>query len=116
MNARSFYEYVIRQDAEHLQNYFCEDAVVKWVCTGEEFTANEYIKFNCSYPNSWDGEIEKIETIGDKVIIAAKVYAKDGSASFHVVSFIKLRDGLISEMEEYWGEDGDVPQWRKDLK
>ena len=116
MNARSFFEYVIAQDEDKLQEYFSENAVVRWMCTGEEFTAQEYIKVNCMYPNSWDGEIERIVTVDDSVIIAARVFAKEGTESFHVVSFIKLRDGLISEMDEYWAEDGDVPQWRADLK
>ncbi|EEV19128.1 hypothetical protein TREVI0001_0232 [Treponema vincentii ATCC 35580] len=32
--------------------------------------------------------------------------------SFHVVSFIKIKDDKIISMDEYWGDDGAPPQWR----
>ncbi len=46
------------------------------------------------------------------------LYSLKGSAkrrksrSLHVVSFLKLVDGQIAEMDEYWSDDGDVPEWR----
>lgn len=30
----------------------------------------------------------------------------------HVVTFIKLRDDKICEMDEYWADDGEIPSWR----
>ena len=41
---------------------------------------------------------------------------KNKSLSFHVVSFMKIRDGRISALDEYWGDDGDAPQWRLEKK
>ena len=38
------------------------------------------------------------------------------SASFHAVTFIKLKDDLISEMDEYWADDGEVPERRLNLR
>ncbi|WP_196799926.1 hypothetical protein [Treponema vincentii] len=38
------------------------------------------------------------------------------AASFHVVSFIKIKDGKIVLMDEYWGDDGAPPQWRLEKK
>ena len=37
-------------------------------------------------------------------------------ASFHVVSFFEIVDNKITSLDEYWGEDGDVPQWRKEKR
>ncbi|KXB93065.1 hypothetical protein HMPREF3191_00605 [Veillonellaceae bacterium DNF00626] len=31
-------------------------------------------------------------------------------------NFIKLKDDLISEMDEYWANDGEVPEWRLNLR
>lgn len=42
------------------------------------------------------------------------VYAINKHVSFHVVSFISLKDDKIISIDEYWGEDDDVPQWRLD--
>lgn len=50
------------------------------------------------------------------IITAARVYPKDRSASFHVTSFIKLKDDKIVAMDEYWADDGEAPKWRQDMK
>ncbi len=36
--------------------------------------------------------------------------------SFHLVSFIKLKNDLIYEMDEYWSDDCEAPSWRRELK
>ena len=54
--------------------------------------------------------------VGDLIISATHVYAKDHSVSFHVTSFIQLKDDKISCIDEYWGDDGYAPQWRQDMK
>ena len=78
--------------------------------------ADEIRESNCDYPGDWDGEVEKIVTTDDMVITATRVYPKDHSASFHVTSFIKLKDDKIIAMDEYWADDGEAPKWRQDLK
>jgi len=49
------------------------------------------------------------------MISVVKVFLKDQSASFHAVSFCKLENGLIAEMDEYWADDGAPPEWRQKL-
>ena len=41
------------------------------------------------------------------------VYPKDRTSSFHVVSFIRVIDGKIVSVDEYWADDGDAPEWRQ---
>lgn len=112
MNVEKFWKDVLNQDEEALKNYFHRDAIIKWPCTNEIFTVNEYIKANCEYPGSWDGEIKKIIQIDNEIISVVKVYPRTGEESHHVVSFIKLHDGLIIDLEEYWSDDGNPPEWR----
>ena len=112
MNIRNFWDAVLKQDAERLRTFFSDSAYVNWHCTDEHFTAEEYIRVNCEYPGTWDGTIERIERIGDVIISVVNVYRADKSASFHAVSFIKLKDGKIVSMDEYWADDGKAPQWR----
>ncbi|RDW95995.1 hypothetical protein gvb04_05255 [Gardnerella vaginalis] len=90
-------------------------AVIRWHCTNEKFSAQEYIDVNCNYPGDWDGAIECIEEMGEILITAVRVFPKNRSASFHVVSFVKFKDNLISELDECWADDGEAPDWRKKL-
>lgn len=115
MDISSFWKNVLDQNRLALPAYFCEDAIIRWHCSNEQFTVSEYIRANCDYPGNWDGEIERIDLKDDMVITVVRVYSTDKSAFFHVVSFIKLRNGLICEMDEYWADDGEAPLWRREM-
>lgn len=104
------------QNKEVLQAYFCKDAVIRWHCTNEIFSVQEYIKDNCDYPGEWDGEIERIYKAGETWITVVCVFPRDKSASFHAVSFIKLKEDRISEIDEYWGAAGEAPEWRLNMR
>lgn len=115
MNINLFWQYVLTQDADNIRAFFLEDACIRWHCTNECFTLDEYIIANCEYPGDWDGEIERIEQSGDLIVTAVRVFPKDRSTSFHVVSFIRLADDKITSMDEYWADDGPAPRWRQEM-
>ena len=116
MDIDRFFKTVLSQNAEELRKYFQKNAVIKWHCTNEFFTLDEYIKANCEYPGNWNGEIERVEENENTIILACRVFLTDNSESFHVVSFIYLEENLIIEMDEYWSDDGLAPEWRKKMK
>lgn len=103
---------VAAQNRANLKSHFLADAVINWHNTNESFSVEEYIIANCEYPGEWYGNVERVETIDDLVISVARIWARDNSNSFHVVSFFKIKDGKISSLDEYWGDDGTAPQWR----
>lgn len=111
----AFWHSIITQSRATLPGFFHPDAIIRWHCTNEQFTVEEYVKVNCDYPNDWEGEIERVEENGDTIVLVGRVFPKDKSESYHVVSFIKVRDGKVAEMDEYWADDGEVPKWRADL-
>lgn len=115
MDIYAFWTAVLRQDREAIRSYFAPDAYVNWHCSNEHFTVEEFIQANCDYPGQWDGEIQRLEQTGDLTISVAHVYSRDRALSFHVTSFIKVRDGKILSVDEYWGDDGPAPQWRQDM-
>ena len=115
LDIKQFWSAVLAQDRETLKRFLHEEAVVNWHCTNERFTAEEFIRVNCDYPGDWDGEVERVEWIGDMVITVTHVWPKDRSASFHAISFIRTRQGMIVSMDEYWADDGDAPLWRQAL-
>lgn len=121
MQITAYFQDVVKQDAQKLKNYFAKDAKVLWHNTNECFTAEEFIRANCEYPGSWDGEIEILTSMQDGWILAARVWEKDlaqngEEVSFHVVSFVHMQGEKISRIDEYWGDDGKAPQWRLDKK
>lgn len=112
LDIESFWKDVLEQNAEALKGYFCENAYVNWHNTNEHFTAEEFIRANCEYPGKWAGEIERKEVMVDLIITAAHVYSRDRALSFHVTSFIRVSGGKIAAIDEYWGDDGEPPEWR----
>lgn len=114
MDLYQYWSDTLRQDAAAMRRYFHPDACVRWHNTNELFTVDEFIRANCEYPGQWDGNVERVEKAGDQVITATHVFTKDKSLSFHVVSFILLKEDKIISIDEYWGDDGAVPQWRQD--
>ena len=116
MDYKAFWQDVLSQDRNNLPSWFREDAVIRWHCSNEQFTVAEYIRVNCDYPNDWSGEIERVEETGNTVILAGRVYPVDRSMSFHVVSFLRIDGDKIAEMDEYWADDGEAPNWRREMK
>ena len=112
MDVKEFWIDVLAQNREKLISYFHKDAVIRWHCSNELFTVSEYVKANCEYPGEWEGKIERIEKTENMIITAVRVYSVNKSSSFHVVSFIKTENNLITEMDEYWADDTEVPEWR----
>lgn len=115
MNIKAFVAAVLRQDADELRTCFHPDAYVNWHNTNEHFTVEEYIRANCEYPGQWMGEIEQFIETEDRIVVATHVRSTDGKISCHCTSFIRLQDDKIISMDEYWGDDGEAPQWRQEM-
>lgn len=115
MNIKQFWKDVLAQDRDAIREYFCDDAYVNWHCTNEHFTVEEFIRANCDYPGEWDGVVELIENAGDTAITVTHVYPKDKSLSFHVISFMRIKQDKIISVDEYWADDGEAPQWRQQM-
>jgi hypothetical protein len=114
LNIYDFWKDVLAQDAEAIRKYFDKTAYINWHCTNEHFNVEEFLIANCEYPGDWDGKVERVEHINDLLVTVTHVYPKDRSLSFHVTSFFRICDDKILAVDEYWADDGDAPQWRKD--
>lgn len=112
---REFWEAVLRQDREAIRGYFCPEAEIRWHCTNEAFTPEEFIRANCDYPGSWEGEVQRQEELPGGAVTVTLVREKGGGAAFHAVSFFRLREGKILSIDEYWGDDGPPPSWRREM-
>ncbi len=115
MDIHDFINAVLNQDAAKLRTFFQLDASINWHNTNEHFTVDEYIQANCDYPGNWIGEIEKRIQTQNMCVVATHVCSTDHKISCHCTSFIQLKNNKIVCLDEYWGDDGDIPQWRKDM-
>lgn len=94
-----------------------EDAEVRLPNTREIFIGRDkYINFNKRYPGRWIITLDKIFSKDDIVVSAVEVEAEDRSISFYATSFFTFKDNLISEIAEYWGDNGEPPKWRIEEK
>ncbi len=109
-----YWRAVAEQEEDALRAYFCPDARIRWHCSNEDFSVEEFLRANCEYPGEWRGQVERIEEFGDTVVTAVRVWTE--GASFHVASFFRMRAGKIAELDEYWGDDGPAPQWRREKR
>ena len=114
MDIKSFWAAILAQNESGIRAYFHPDGFINWHCTNEHFCVEEFIIANCQYPGEWDGEVERVERMNDLIVTAVRVYPKDRSASYHVTSFIRVKNDKIISMDEYWADDGSAPQWRLD--
>lgn len=90
-----------------------ENAEVWLPNTREVFRGRDkYINFNKKYPGRWLINIDKIFSKEDIVVSAVRVESEDKASSFYATSFFTIRDNLISEITEYWGDNGEPPEWR----
>lgn len=112
---KTYWREVLAQNKTTLPSYFCENAHVYWHNSNECFNVEEFVIANCEYPNTWQGEIERLELHGEQAITVTKVYSIDGQCSFHAVSFFQFQEGKILRLDEYWGDDGCPPSWRADM-
>lgn len=75
---------------------------MNWHGTNERFTVEEYIRANCEYPGTWDGEIESIDRMGDLFFVVTRVFPMDRSSSCHCVSRICWQENKICSLDEWW--------------
>ncbi len=116
MDYFSYWDDVIRQQAERLPRWFAEDAEIQWPCTNERFTAGSFIRASCAYPGAWNGRVEKLAAIPGGAVTVVRVWSETENRAFHVTSFFEVADGKIASLTEYWADDGSAPAWRQEMR
>jgi hypothetical protein len=112
----SLYEEMDNQNWDNLRNYFDKDAVINWNNTNESFNVEEFILANLEYPGNWTFKIERLESKDNLVISVVRVSLKGEGVSSYGTSFFEFKENKIVLLNEYWGDNGNPPQWRMDKK
>ncbi len=110
---QAYFAYFDQRDFEEARSLLSDDLMVWYPNTREVFQGSRpYIQMNQEYPGHWRIELKELHTLDDQIITITRVYQEGNNQSFHAVSFFRFNRGKISEIHEYWGEDGEAPQWR----
>lgn len=100
-----YWVYITTQNERELEKFFHKDACIRWHNTNEQFNVSEFIRANCDYPGTWNGEIERIEQIENTIITVTRVW--NNEISFHVTSFFGIECGKI----KIWMNTGVMMVW-----
>lgn len=111
---RGLWSDIDKQNWNEIHRYFDNDAVINWNNTNESFNVEEFVRANSEYPGDWSIKVERLECIENLVISVVKVKLKNDDVSVHATSFFEFNNGKIKLLNEYWGDDGNAPQWRID--
>lgn len=115
LRVKNFWDDIHNQRWDNLTKYFNAKAVIEWPNTGESFSVQSFIEANREYPGKWDAVIERIEHCESTIITVTHIKEKGGDDSFYATSFFEFEDSLIIKLTEYWSENGEAPEWRKDI-
>ncbi len=110
---KTFWDLIDSKNFEELNSIYSESAVIHLPNTREAFTVKNYIKFNSLYPGNW--RVNHISDLNQRNKVITVVTVTDGESTHTCVAFFTLKDDLIIDQVEYWGENGEAPEWRKDL-
>lgn len=111
MDIQRYWAAIAKQDETEILSYFDERALIEWPNTEERFSPAQFAHINAVYPGTWHCDVEKVLQMGDLWITVVRIYNKE--LSLRAVSFLRVRDGKIIKLEEYFSEDVEVPYWRK---
>ena len=73
VDIKAYWRAVAEQDREALAGWFAPRAAIRWHCTNERFTAEEFIRSNCEYPGKWHGQVERELWAGEQLVTAARL-------------------------------------------
>ncbi len=110
--AKRYWKYVADQDGDLLKKCFCEEAVIRWQCTDEEFTVEDFARAHCERPGRRKVVIERMNRVGETLVTVVHLWME--GTSYYVTSFFVMSRGRILQLDEYWGENLPVPQWREE--
>ncbi len=115
MDIQEFITAVVDKNENEMRGFLADELIVRWHNTNEQFTLEEYLKVNCSYPGNWLGEVKTIIPTSEGCVAVVQISSEDGSVKVHQISVIKITDEKIVALDEYYSEDGSIPQWRLDM-
>jgi len=111
--AKRYWKCVADQD-RMMEKCFCEDAVIRWQTTDEEFSVTDLVEAHCQRPGRRKVVIERMHRVGETLVTVVHLWME--GTSYYVTSFFQMSRGRIIQLDEYWGENVEAPQWRTEAQ
>ncbi len=111
--AKRYWKCVADQD-KMMEKCFCEEAVIRFQTTDEEFTVADFVRVHCERPGRRKVVIERMHRVGESLVTVVHLWME--GTSYYVTSFFQMSRGRILQLDEYWGENVEAPQWRTEAQ
>lgn len=114
IDINAYLQAIARQDEAAIISFFDDEARIVWNNTNEVFTPAQFAHINAVYPGSgWHCDITKRVDLGNQMVLVTHIH--NDAVSLHAVSFMTCKNDKITYLEEYFSDDGEKPEWRKEL-
>lgn len=118
MNAKevviAFWKAIESNDFYKASEWLSEDFECFWPQSSELISGRlNYAEINTNYPadGTWRFHINSIISESNNVV--SDVDITDGSVSARAITFHKVENELITRQTEYWPENYEAPEWRR---
>ena len=91
-----------------------DDLVLDWPQSGERIRGRDaFLAVNREYPGEWHITVERVLTEGDEAVTLVRVEgANEPGRVDRAVSFMRLRDGQVEHVLEFWPDPFPAAEWR----
>jgi hypothetical protein len=108
-----FWKYFDNQDYEATKKLLHPDFKAIWNTTSELFPSREaIITVNRAYPGKWFTKLQRVDLFDQGAVSVVFIYSDDNEAKTYAISFYTFKDGLISEISDYYAAIEEAPEWR----
>ncbi len=110
----AFWKAMESNDFTYASEFLSEDFEGYWPQSSELIAGREnFAAVNTSYPAEgiWTFSIQSIVHEGSQVVTDVKI--TDGQLKARAITFHTVIDGLIKKQVEFWPDDYEAPEWRK---
>ncbi|HPE70266.1 MAG TPA: nuclear transport factor 2 family protein [Thermotogota bacterium] len=111
----AFWKAFDSQDWEGAKTLLSEDFRAVWPCSSETFDREGFIRVNETYPGNWRTLLQRYEDSTEGGVSVVHIF-QQGEPGLYATSFYRFSGGKITRIEEYFSEEGEPPEWRKELR
>ena len=111
---RSYVERLEARDWAGVTEVLQPDVVYRLPQTGEVVRGRDaYLRWNQEYPDGW--HLRLVEAYGDDTGGAARLDVTVGDEQVSALVFVRVRDGLLAEITDFWPTSYEPPADRAHL-
>jgi len=110
----AFWEAMATNDFEHAASLLSEEFEGLWPQSNEKISGRKnFSAINSAYPQngSWNFVVNKLVSQGSEVVTDVSI--TDGVQSARAITFHTVENGEIKRQVEYWPDDYEAPEWRR---